>query len=77
MLNFMNTPKENTVAYNQVQDIKQTADAICEDMGYDSYKEFEADDIEYVSMHCQCNYVDVCQILNIGLPESLELATVG
>jgi hypothetical protein len=28
-------------------------------------------------MHCQCNYVDVCQILNIGLPESLELATVG
>jgi hypothetical protein len=49
----------------------QTADAICEDMGYDNYAEFEADDIEYIGMECQCGFADVCEILNITLPASL------
>ena len=59
------------MAYNRIKDIKQVADAICEDQGYDSYKQFEADDIEYVGMECQCCFADVCEILNIALPASL------
>ena len=59
------------MAYNRIKHVKQVADAICEDMGYDSYKEFEADDIEYVGMEVQCNFAGVCEILNIPLPASL------
>ena len=59
------------MAYNRIKHIKQLADAVCEDQGYDSYKEFEADDIEYVSMEAQCNFADVCDILKIALPASL------
>ena len=60
------------MAYNRIRHVKQVADAICEDMGYDSYKEFEADDIEYVGMEAQCNFESVCEILGIALPQSLE-----
>ena len=59
------------MAYNRIKHIKQVADAVCEDQDYDSYKEFEADDIEYIGMECQCNFADVCEILNIALPASL------
>jgi hypothetical protein len=59
------------MAYNRIKHVKQIADAICEDMGYDSYKEFEAEDIEYVGMEAQCNFEGVCEILNIPLPASL------
>ncbi len=59
------------MAYNRIKHVKQVADAICEDQGYDSYKEFEADDIEYLGMEVQCCYADVCEILGIALPASL------
>jgi hypothetical protein len=59
------------MAYNRIKHVKQVADAICEDQGYDSYKEFEADDIEYLGMEVQCGFADVCEILNIPLPASL------
>ena len=59
------------MAYNRKNHVIQVADAICEDMGYDNYSEFEADDIEYIGMECQCGFADVCEILNIPLPASL------
>ena len=59
------------MAYNRKNHVIQTADAICEDMGYDNYAEFEADDIEYIGMEVQCGFADVCEILNIPLPASL------
>jgi hypothetical protein len=59
------------MAYNRIKHIKQLADAICEDLGYDSYKEFEAEDIEYIGMEAQCNYEGVCEILGIALPKEL------
>jgi hypothetical protein len=59
------------MAYNRIKHIKQLADAICEDLGYDSYKEFEAEDIEYIGMEAHCNYEGVCEILGINLPEEL------
>jgi hypothetical protein len=59
------------MAYNRIKHIKQVADAICEDMGYDSYKEFGAEDIEYLGTETQCNYEGVCEILGIALPAEL------
>ena len=59
------------MAYNRTKHVKQVADAICEDQDYDSYKQFEADDIEYVGMETQCGFADVCEILGIALPKSL------
>jgi len=46
-------------------------------MGYDNYAEFEADDIEYIGMECQCNFQGVCEILNIPLPASLGPVMAG
>jgi hypothetical protein len=65
------------MAYNRKNHVIQTADAICEDMGYDNYAEFEADDIEYIGMECQCNFQGVCEILNIALPASLGPVMAG
>ncbi len=65
------------MAYNRIKHVKQMADAICEDQGYDSYKEFDAEDIEYLGMEVQCGFADVCEILNIALPESLGPVVVG
>ena len=59
------------MAYNRKNHVIQMADAICEDQGYDSYRAFDAEDIEYLGMEVQCGYADVCKILNIPLPESL------
>jgi len=63
------------MAYNRKKHVLQVADAICEDMGYDSYKELEADDIEYIGIEVQCNFEGVCEILNIPLPASLGPVT--
>ena len=65
------------MAYNRKNHVIQTADAICEDMGHDNYAEFEADDIEYIGMECQCGFADVCEILNIALPVSLGPVVVA
>ncbi len=59
------------MAYNRKNHVIQTADAICEDMGYDSYKALDAEDIDYIAVEVQCNYEGVCEILNIPLPASL------
>jgi hypothetical protein len=63
------------MAYNRKNHVIQVADAICEDMGYDNYSEFGADDIEYIGMEVQCNFAGVCEILGIALPASLGPVT--
>ena len=65
------------MAYNRKNHVIQVADAICEDMGYDNYAEFQADDIDYIAVEVQCNYEGVCEILNIPLPASLGPVMAG
>ena len=61
------------MAYNRKNHVLQVADAICEDLGYDSYKALDAEDIDYISTEVQCCYQDVCEILNIPVPTSLAV----
>ena len=60
------------MAYNRNQHVLQMADAICEDLGYDSYRALDEEDIEYIAIETQCNYEGVCEILNIPLPAALK-----
>jgi len=60
------------MAYNRKNHVLQVADAICEDLDYNSYKDLEDEDIEYIAMETQCNFQGVCDILNIPLPASLR-----
>ena len=59
------------MAYNRKRHVLQIADAICEDLGYDSYRALDEEDIEYIAIETQCNYEGVCEILNIPLPATL------
>jgi hypothetical protein len=58
------------MAYNRIQHIKQFARDLA-DMNSVAIADFDAEDIEYIGMECQCNYRDVCEILGIELPASL------
>ena len=60
------------MAYNRKQHVLQVADAICEDLGYDSYRALDEEDIDYIAIESQCNYEGVCEILNIPLPAALK-----
>ena len=60
------------MAYNRKNHVLQMADAICEDLGYDSYRALDDEDIEYIAVDTQCNYEGVCEILNIPLPDTLK-----
>ena len=60
------------MAYNRKNHVIQVADAICEDIGYNSYKEFDAEDIECIAYEVQCNYEGVCETLNIPVPPELK-----
>ena len=60
------------MAYNRKNHVIQVADAICEDLGYDSYKTLDAEDIDYIATEVQCNYEGVCEILNIPVPAELK-----
>ena len=60
------------MAYNREKHVLQVADAICEDLGYDSYKALDAEDIDYIAVEVQCNYEGVCEILNIPVPAELK-----
>jgi hypothetical protein len=41
------------------------ADAICEDMGYDSYKDLENEEIDFIATRTQVSLADVRDVLNI------------
>lgn len=58
------------MAYNRVRHIKETARDLAEMNGV-TIEDFDAEDIEYIGMECQCCYADVCDILGLELPESL------
>jgi len=60
------------MAYNRKKHVVQIADAICEDLGYDSYRALDDEDIEYIAVETQCNYEGVCEILNIPVPATLK-----
>lgn len=60
------------MAYNRKNHVIQVADAICEDLDYNSYKDLDAEDIDYIATEVQCNYEGVCEILNIPVPSSLK-----
>ena len=60
------------MAYNRKKHVLQIADAICEDLGYDSYRALDEEDIEHIAINTQCNYEGVCEILNIPVPAALK-----
>jgi len=41
------------------------ADAICEDMGYASYRDLENEEIDYIALRTQVGFADVRTALNI------------
>ena len=59
------------MAYDRKKHVLQVTDEICNDFGYSSYKDLDAEDIDYISTEVQCNYEGVCEILNIPVPASL------
>lgn len=60
------------MAYNRIKHVKSVADEFVKEFGYESYADFEAEDIESIGMDTQCNYEGVCEILGIELPASLR-----
>jgi hypothetical protein len=58
------------MAFNKIKYIKDFALELAE-MNDCRIRDFDAEDIEYIGMECQCNYADVCDILGLALPESL------
>ena len=63
---------------SRMSDIDTMVNAICEDRGYDSPKEFDYSDVEYLAQDLGMSEVAVCAILRIGVPENCSLfATVN
>jgi hypothetical protein len=58
------------MAFNKIKYIKDFALELAE-MNDCRIQDFDAEDIEYIGMECQCAYADVCEILGLALPESL------
>lgn len=58
------------MAYNRIKHIKEFAKSLAEMNGV-AIADFDAEDIEYIGMECQCAYADVAEILGLELPESL------
>ena len=50
---------------SRISELCVMVDAIREDRGYDSVKEFDSEDIEYVAQDLQISPEDVCAILRI------------
>lgn len=59
------------MAYNRIKHVKQVAKDLAEMIGVE-IKDFDAEDIDYVAMECQCNYEGIVEILDLELPESLK-----
>jgi len=55
---------------SKMSDISTMVDAICEDRGYDSLKEFDYSDVEYLAEDLGMSAVAVCAILRIEVPEN-------
>ena len=59
------------MAYNRIRHVEEFAAEYIEECGYRTVKELTAEDIEFIGMEVQCNFADVCSILDIALPASL------
>jgi hypothetical protein len=57
--------------YNRIQDVRDTANDLCEVVGYDNFLKLTPEDIDYIATETQCNYQGVCEILAIPLPAEL------
>jgi hypothetical protein len=70
-----NKERERKMAkYNRVKHVEQLAEEVLDyraerGAGYDT---LEAEDIEWIGQEAQCGYADICEILGIELPESLQ-----
>jgi len=63
---------------SKMSDIDTMVNAICEDRGYDSPKEFDYSDVEYLAQDLGMSAVAVCAILRIEIPENCSpFATVN
>jgi len=63
---------------SRMSDIDTMVNAICEDCGYDSPKEFDYGDVEYLAQDLGMSPVVVCAILRIEVPENCSpFATVN
>jgi len=63
---------------SKMSDISTMVDAICEDRGYDSLKEFDYSDVEYLAQELGMSVVAVCAIVRIEVPENCSpFATVN
>jgi hypothetical protein len=61
-----------------MSDIDTMVNAICEDRGYDSPKEFDYSDVEYLAQDLGMSEVAVCAILRIEVLENCSpFATVN
>ena len=59
------------MTYNRIKHVKSVAKELVSDLNYNSFKDFTAEDIEFISMETQCNYAGVCKILGLELPAEL------
>lgn len=60
--------------YNRVKHVEQLAEEVLDfraERGA-GYHTLEAEDIEWIGQEAQCGYADICEILGIELPESLQ-----
>ena len=63
---------------SRMSDISTMVNAICEDRGYDSPKEFDYSDVEYLAEEFGISVVAVCAIVRIEIPENCSpFATVN
>jgi|APCry1669190327_1035288.scaffolds.fasta_scaffold00799_10 hypothetical protein len=58
--------------YTVTREIRNMAQDLCDENGYESFAELTADDIAYIGDEADFDYVEICDILVIDLPEGLE-----
>ena len=63
---------------SKMNELSMMVDAICEDRGYDSAREFDYSDVEYLAEDFGVTMADMCELLRIEIPEDCSpFATVN
>ena len=55
---------------SKMNELSMMVDAICEDRGYDSVREFDYSDVEYLAEDFGVTVSDMCGLLRIEVPEN-------
>jgi hypothetical protein len=55
-----------------IREIRNMAQDLCDENGYEEFSELTAEDIAYIGDEADFGYVEICDILVIDLPEGLE-----